>query len=314
MAIEFGRQAYIKIGEETTWGTAPGSLPVDNRINSSTLSRSQELTRKSHLSSSTGAFQIDNYQGMSLAGGTLEMPVHYEGNGLLIKAALGSVNSSAGPAPFVHTYTPTLTLPSLTIKNQRGSGSSEEFLGCKIASMSLSCEAGGELMGSWEIIAKTANARAAALPAPVFGDGREVVHHEAGQLSFNGNNHDIRSFTFNLNNSQERRNNLGSKLTAEPQLSDVREVTLSVEADMNGDNIYNEQLNNVISDVQITFTNSDGNIFQITLKRAYLREYSDDVNTFGVLTRSFVFVGQGTTSAEALEIKITNDDATGVAN
>tara|TARA_R110002110_G_scaffold288194_2_gene502665 strand:+ start:577 stop:1515 length:939 start_codon:yes stop_codon:yes gene_type:complete len=312
MAIEFGRQAYIAIGEETIWGTSVATT-VENRVNSVSLSRSQERTRKSHLSSSSAAFQIDSYDGMESAGGSIELPVHYEGSGLLLKASLGSV-ASTGVGPYVHTYTPTLTIPSLTINNQRGSGKSEKFLGCKVATMSLSCEAGGELMGTWEIIAKTADTRSAALPSPTFGDGKEVVHHQAGLLTFNSLTYSIRSFNLTLSNSQERRNNLGSKLTAEPQLSDIRSVELSVEADLDGDALYNSQLVGDVSDVFITFTNSDSDSFEIRLRSAYLREYSDDVNTFGVLTRSMVWVGQGVSPNEAMEIKITNQDPTGIAN
>jgi len=303
----------VKLAEESTWGVAPGSYPVDNRINSSSLSRSQERNRKTHLSSSSAAFQIDSYDGMEIAGGTIELPMHYEGSGMLIKAALGSV-ASTGSGPYTHTFTPTLTIPSLAIKNQRGSGTSEEFLGCKVASMNLSCEAGGELMGSFEIIAKTANNRAAALPPPGFGDGREVLHFEASQMLFAGVNYDIRSFNLDLQNSQERRNNLGSKLTGEPQLSDIRECTLSIEADMNGDVLYQAQLVGNTSDVTITFQNSDMDNFEIRLRDAYLREYSDDVNSFGVITRSMTFVGQGVSPNEALEIKIINQDASPTGN
>jgi len=312
MAIEFGRQAYIQIGEEVTWGSGVAT-PVHNRVNSISLSRAQERNRKTHLSSSSAAFQIDSYDGMEIAGGSVEMPIHYEGSGMLIKAALGSVATS-GVGPYTHTYTPTLTIPSLTVKVQRGSGTSEEFVGCKIASMELSCEAGGELMGTFSIISKTGNTRAAALPSPTFGDGREVLHFEAGQLLFNSVNYDIRSMNLNLQNSQERRDNLGSKLTAEPQLSDIREITLSIDADMDGDVLYNAQLTGTISDVEITFTNSDSDSFEILVRSAYLREYNDDVNTFGVLTRSMVFVGQGVSPNEALEIKIINNDSTGIAN
>ena len=162
-------------------------------------------------------------------------------------------------------------------------------------------------MGTFSIISKTGNTRAAALPSPTFGDGREGLHFEAGQLLFNSVNYDIRSMNLNLQNSQERRDNLGSKLTAEPQLSDIREITLSIDADMDGDVLYNAQLTGTISDVEITFTNSDSDSFEILVRSAYLREYNDDVNTFGVLTRSMVFVGQGVSPNEALEIKIINN-------
>ena len=42
MPLEFGRGAFIKIGEEGTYGTIASSMPVDNRIISASFQKTQE--------------------------------------------------------------------------------------------------------------------------------------------------------------------------------------------------------------------------------------------------------------------------------
>ena len=52
MPLEFGRGAFIKLGEEGTYGTIAASMPVDNRIISASFQKTQEKERKTHLSQS----------------------------------------------------------------------------------------------------------------------------------------------------------------------------------------------------------------------------------------------------------------------
>ena len=132
MPLEFGRGAFIKIGEEGAYGTIAASMPVDNRIISASFQKTQEKERKTHLSQSgSGGFQNGHFQAFLNVGGTIELPLLYEGSGMLIKNAVGSVSSSAGPAPYVHTYAPSAdgSISSLTIGLQRGTGKKEIFLG-----------------------------------------------------------------------------------------------------------------------------------------------------------------------------------------
>ena len=46
MPLEFGRGAFIKLGEEATYGTIASSMPVDNRIISASFQKTQEKERK----------------------------------------------------------------------------------------------------------------------------------------------------------------------------------------------------------------------------------------------------------------------------
>ena len=138
MAVLVGRQGFLNVGAETTWGTTAGSFPVYSRVNSIAISKSVTRVRKTNLSTSAANFQQTHFDSTSEVGGSVVLPLLYEGSGIFLKAALGDVSSTAGPAPFTHTYEPDLDPPSLTIKANRGSGSAavEEFTGMKISSMS----------------------------------------------------------------------------------------------------------------------------------------------------------------------------------
>jgi hypothetical protein len=67
------------------------------------------------------------------------------------------------------------------------------------------------------------------------------------------------------------------------------------------------------SDVVFTLTNGD-DICEITIRNAYVTDYDDSVNTFGPLERTMTFVGESDAVDEAILIKITNAQASAVAN
>jgi hypothetical protein len=123
----------------------------------------------------------------------------------------------------------------------------------------------------------------------------------------------MRSMELTLDNKLERVNYLGSKLTSEPQISDVREVTLTATFDLEDDNLYNAQLAGTASNVEVTFT-SGSDIFNILIRNAEITEYSDDVNSFGRIERTATFYGLTSGSNEAIRIEMTNDNASGVSN
>jgi len=314
MPVILGRNSFVRIGEESTYGAGSSSANVFNRIVSTSLGRNQERSQTTHLSTSDAAFSQGFFDGMELAGGSLEIPIYYEGNGILLKAAIGSVVDGGGP-PYSHTYRPTAVLPSLEITVQRGSGNAELFEGCVISTMSLSVEAGGEMTASFEIIAETAQARSGSL-TPSYGDGVQVLHYQAGTMSFNSVNYSLRSLDFNLDNKIDRRNLLGSKLTAQPLITDIREVTMTVTCDLEDDNLYNAQLAGTQSDCEITFTgtDADADTFKLKLFNAVITSYSDEINTVGRIERTIEFQGLADSSDPAFEIVIVNQDISGIGN
>jgi hypothetical protein len=310
MALQFGRSAFIKYAEESAYGT-PVSTTISNRVTSVSLSRSQERERTTHLSQSDAAFAVATFDAFEQAGGSVEMPVFYQGMGLLLKAATGATIVTTGSGPYTHVFEPTTDLKSLTIEFQRGTGSSEKFEGCMVSTMTLSCEAGGEASASVEFIAETAASRTSAI-TPSFGTGAQIFHHHSGALSYNGNSYTVRSFEFSLDNKLERVNNLGSKLTGQPQISDVREVMITCTLDLEDDNLYNSQLAGDSSDVELAFTSGDDSI-TFLLRNAKITEYSDDVNSFGRVERTVTFMGISGASP-AFKVTLVNGDATGTGN
>jgi hypothetical protein len=165
---------------------------------------------------------------------------------------------------------------------------------------------------SVEIIAETAATRTSSI-SPSFGDGAQIFHHQAGQLSYNGNNYTVRSFEFTIDNKLERVNNLGSKLTGQPQVSDVREVMITATLDLEDSNLYNSQLDGDQSDVQLAFTSGTDSI-TFLLRNAKITDYSDDVNSFGRIERTVTFIGLADSSNPAFKITLVNDDNTGIGN
>ena len=320
MSLEFGRGGFIKLGEESTYGTIASSMPVDNRIISASFQKTQEKERKTHLSQSgAGGFQNGHFDAFLNVGGSIDLPLLYEGTGMLLKAAIGASSTTdlgAAENPrYQHDYEPSTTgsIPSLSIGLQRGTGSYEVFLGCKVATMNISGSAGEEITASFEVIAQNANARGTATTAS-FGTGRQIFHFESGTLDFNSGNFKMKSFELSLDNKLERRNVLGDKKTLEPITNDIREITLNVTLEMEGNDLYNAYLAGTQSNLSFTFTNSDGDICNVLIRNCYIVDYDDAINTFGAIERTMTFIGEGDTSNEPIRIRITNNQASSVAN
>jgi hypothetical protein len=313
MPLQFGRSAFIKYEQESSYGTAV-TTTISNRVTSVSLSRSQERERTTHLSQSDAAFAASTFDAFEQAGGSIEMPLFYKGMGQLFKAAIGGTPATTGANPYTHVFEPSTVLPSMTMDFQRGTGSVETFEGVMVTSMTISCEAGAEASASFEVIAETASARTTAI-TPSFGDGAQVFHHQAGSLSYNSNTYTVRSFEFTIDNKLERVNNLGSKLTGQPQISDVREVTITCTLDLDDNNLYNSQLAGDQSDVSLTFT-AGADSMTFLLRNAKITEYSDDVTSFGRIERSVTFYGLANIGASETAFRLTmvNDAANATSN
>ena len=312
-AVLTGHGAFIKLGKESTYSVAV-STTISNRINSVSIQKVQERNQKANLSVPASGVLGGLYDGFLTVEGSVEMPVMYQGLGLLFEMALGNVTNS-GAGPFDNVYEPDLTLPSATLEVQRGTGITnqmERFTGIKVSSLAISCEAGGEMTAAIDFIGKTSQARAGNISSS-FGTGTSVLHFHAGQLSFNATNYDVRSFTFTVTNNLERRDLLGHKETAEPAVGDVRTITLEATLDIENDSLQTAFINGTQSDVRLEFTSgADRMIFDLT--NALITEHSDPVNAFGRVERTVTFTGLADSSNVGGKITCVNDDATGNDN
>jgi len=320
MSILFAQNSFLRVGEESSWGTEQATTTQDIKVISSTLQVVQERERTTHLSVPTSGMQSGTFEGFRNAGGSIEIPAYYDGIGVLIKAALGALTTTGGSAPYVHTYTPASTLPSLTIQFQRGTNladSREDFLGMKVNTMTISAEAGSEMTISFDLIGKDADARAGNIVSD-FPAHDEVLHFEAGSLSlgssFAPTSLDIRSFELTLSNAIDRRNLLGSKLTGEPVFTDLREVTMSVTCDVTDNTLYNASLSGTQDDVSLQFTRTadTNHHFKMTLSNATIEDYNDNITAFGRVERTFTFRGTANATNAGLTIEIKNASSNGL--
>jgi hypothetical protein len=313
-AVLTGHGAFIKLGKETTWGQAI-STTISNRINNVSIQKTQERNQKANLSVPSSGVLGGLYDGFLNVEGSVEMPVMYRGLGLLLEMAFGGTVSTTGSDPYTHVFDPDLSLGSATVEVQRGTGITnqmERFTGVKITSLSITCEAGGEMTATIDFIGKTSQARAGNISSS-FGTGTSVLHFHAGQLSFNAANYDVRSFTFTVTNNLERRDLLGSKETAEQIVGDVRTITLEATLDIEDDTLQTAYIAGTQSDVSLNFTSGASQI-QFDLTNALITEHADPVTAFGRVERTVTFTGLADSSNVGGSITLINDDSTGIGN
>ena len=314
MSILFAQNSFLRIGVESSWGTEQKTTTKDVRMISATLATVQNRERRTHLSIPTSGLLSGTFDGFRESGGSVEIPMYYDGVGMLIEASLGNLAESGASDPYTHTYTPDFSLPSLTIQFQRGTNlanSCEVFSGLKVSSMTISGEAGGQITASFDFIGKDSATRTTDLTSSLPNyDG--VYHYEAGSLSLGSNfvvtSLDIRSFELTLDNKLDRRNLLGSKLSAEPVPTDVREVTMSVTCDVTDNTLYEKALAGVQDDVSLTFTRTadTNHEFKIELTNATIEGYDDSITSFGRVERTFTLRGYASATDPGLKITIKN--------
>tara|TARA_R100000664_G_C2679416_1_gene88071 strand:+ start:83 stop:676 length:594 start_codon:yes stop_codon:yes gene_type:complete len=190
----------------------------------------------------------------------------------------------------------------------------EQFTGVMVSSMAISVAAGEEMTCSFDLIGKDSAARSTNITSS-FSAGDSVLHFEAEAISLGGtlapSTFELRSLELTLDNKLERKNILGSKLTGQPVISDVREVTMAITADMDDNDIYVSQLDGKSGTVSIKFTstaNGDHHVI-FTLTNAVIEDYSDGVTAFGRVERTFNIRGLASSTDNGLTIEIKNSNA-----
>jgi hypothetical protein len=325
MPVQFGRNAYINTGAETTYGTAVTSSLTTMRLNSVSLQKTIERSKKTYLNHGEAGFVNSTFEAFNVTGGNITGPLHYAGNGDILLAALGSVTTTGSSAPRTHSFKPAADPVFLTVEVFRGAraGASnhpykEVFKGCMVNTLTIACAAGEEMTFSAELICQDAAARTPDAAAPSFPTSAEAIfHHQltAAGLNWNGSpNYEVRSFEIVIDNKLDRRNNLGSQLTAEPTISDVREVRMTVTMDLDSEQFYTDFITTPVfvdGDAILIF---DGigthNQMTFTLHNAVVEEYSDPVATFGRIEATVTFLGTVSSGgAEGITIAMQNENA-----
>ena len=311
MSVLFGRGTFAKLATESTYGSSDPFKTNAIRVIDASLQSTQQRDGRSNLTTSDGAVRKGFFDVFKEAGGSLSVPVYYEGSTLLLKAMVGSLATTGGPTNFTHKIKSSTTdLDSFSLGLSRGSDANgyEVFSGCKIASGSISMAAGEEMVLSCEIIAQDSAARASA-PTPTYNaTQKQVYHYEVTtDLTFNSVTYKVRSFELSIENSLERRNVLGSKLSLSPDVTDYRTITLTVELDATSNALYNAMLDGTESSCVMKVTETGGtNYIEFALKNSIITDYSDPISTVGRLSQSVTFTALASSTTEALQIELQN--------
>lgn len=311
MSVLFGRGTFARLAPEASYASTGAFHTNAIRIIDTSLGSVQQRDGRSHLTTSDGAVRKGFFDTFKECGGNLTTPVYFEGSTMLLKALVGSITTT-GSGPYQHVLKSSTTdLDSFTLGLSRGSDANgfETFTGCKIASGTLSLNAGEEMQLSLDIIAQDSATRTTA-PVPTYNTTQRQIFHYlvSNTLFFNGQSYNVRSFELTVENSLERRNVLGSKLTLSPDVTDFRTITISVELDAVDNSLYNAMLNGTESAMDIIMTDDDGSGNSMTIKfnNSIITEYADPINTVGRLSQTVTFTALASDTLEALRITIQN--------
>ena len=315
-SIYHGRGAAIGFGENSgTYGDAVSRTNWRPLISSSLTRTIEKVPRPTLRVGSAGAMRRSNYIQSDNAGGTFSIEASYESMGLLLKHLLGTSSSTTGSAPFTHTYTIADDVPTgLTIENNRGTGTSEVFEGCRLNSGTFAVSAGGVMTCEFDVIGETGQATPrGSLGTPSFSTtDAPILHSHAGQMGWNGGTYDLIDMSLVINNALAVRQHLGSTVTAKPLRSDFQSVELSVTLEVE-DQLYADFISNIESNVTLSFVNGFRE-FNIEVHNAYLSAASDPISDANVVRQSLTFIGQSDGTNEGVKLTVKNDNSSATAN
>lgn len=313
-SIYHGRGAAIGFGAESTYGTAVSRTNWRPLISSSLTRTIEKVPRPTLRVGGAGAMRRSHYIQSDNAGGSFTMEASYRSMGLICKHLMGAV-ATTGTNPYTHVYTFADDVPTgLTIENNRGTGTSEVFEGCRLNSGSFAVSAGGVMTCDFDVIAETgaATPRASAGTPTFEATDAPILHNQAGQFTFGGATYDLIDMTLTVNNALAVRQHLGSTVTAKPLRSDFQSVEMSITLEVE-DALYAAFISDTESDAHITFTDGTRS-FRIDLQNAYLSTVSDPVSDANVVRQSVTLIGQSDGTNEGLKLTVVNGDSTGIGN
>jgi len=312
-----GRGGIIGLAAESTYGTAVSRTNWLPLLPGSFISKT--MNRQPRQSLYTGARAP---QGFFLEGstvrGTLNFEATYENFGLVLKHVLGALNTS-GTGPYDHDYSlGAVAALSLTGELIRGSApNSEIYEGLQVSRATLSASAGQLLQLRVDVVGETSQTPASA-GTPSLGSGHSPIHGtQAGTISYNSNTFEPIDFELTIsNNLVYPRRVMGSDVSKQAAAR-FSNVTLKVTREYDSETQYSEFVTGATSQLLWSFTGSGNNVMRLTLHGAYAtaespRRLAND----GPLTQEITYVSDndGSGTYNGCTIRLTNDNASGVAN
>ncbi len=198
MATAVGVNAFLSLGEESTFGTAV-SVSDHFRLIDESVKVEDGYNLRQYLSSSVARTKIRNKRNVT---GGFNIPASYGGIGLLLKHVLGDV-STTGSGPYTHTITDGALPVGLSVQVDRdtagvGGSSAYKFAGAQVQSLTIKQGMEEEAQIGCELLAKTVTNVAAAspsYPSAVYADWLDV-----STVTFDGTTFTARELEVQISN------------------------------------------------------------------------------------------------------------------
>ena len=323
----FGRNSFVGIGPESTYGTPAAEAAITRPIISCSMLRSIEKVPRPHLRvQGVAGLRKAHYIARDTSTGSLEIEATYDNVGYFLKAALGAASTSAG-TPNTHTYTMgDVPIEGNTLFLQRGTSDNyERFEGVVINSLSCSVAAGEHMTMTMDLIGETSTSSSGSArhdsPSLSFvapTNENLVLHHHSSTLSYRSQTITLIDFEYSIENNLSERMRLGSLNTKQPTQSDFRNASFTVTFETD-DATYQKFISDEEGDAVVTFNNgaSSGSEREIkfSLNNAYIESYTDEISEAGLVTASVTLRAQGDgTSGLALgtQIEVKNENPSAV--
>jgi len=149
--------------------------------------------------------------------------------GALFQYVLGTIaDTTASPA--VHTLTPDTVVPAFTaIRAIRGPTEFIQYVGCKVDSAELTCEAGEDVTAVFNFVAQSATTIADSWGAPGVDVTLDAYGYYQGEITYGGNTlADVQRIVITFNNNLEARYAVGGTVGSAYGPQEIREGAFEV--------------------------------------------------------------------------------------
>jgi len=196
----YGWKGQIGWGEETTWGTA-ATINRFERFISESIEREQPPIFVPVVTGSRSRPQELYLQGLQRIGGEIVFPVWAKGLGLWFKHALGSVSSTQpDPNVWLHTFTPTDTLPAgLTIEVGRVT-QFHKYAGCRVNELTIRAAPGEDPRLTIAVLGKSETIAGTGATAS-FPSGNQILQTALATFTIDGVSTSIYEFEVRISNN-----------------------------------------------------------------------------------------------------------------
>jgi hypothetical protein len=265
MALRSGLAAQIGYGEEVTAGTylAPTRFL---EFNDEGIALDQQLIRSSGMRASSRMLRTDRVaRGRKTVGGQVNHEIHSKGFGLLLKHIHGKAATITTPATGVLTRDQTfdgLGDPyglSMTVQkgvpDVGGTVRSFSYLGCKVASWSISNSVDGIAMlaVTWDGIDEDTGQ---SLGAASYASSTELLNYTGGLLNVASSEVDVKSVTIDgaVGLATDRHFIRASRLKKEQIPNGLYAITGTLQAEFEDLTAYNRFVNKTLAQLDVTWT------------------------------------------------------------